>query len=181
MGATDFRLTSRGVSVRRAFDTAVEAAEYEDGHDSYNGTLSTTEYYGDLTDKFKKSGKSMNAFIDEFLENCPKYHCYSICIESPELDKGKIKSKVDHIVSPGTKKWILKYVVHCLREDKVVGSFLTKGEAVNKARKYTEETRLSTSIEMTKVLEKGNTTVARVSYKGKDKQGKWMFFGMASN
>ena len=180
MGATDFRLTSRGVSVREAFQDAVEAAEHEHGHDSYNGTISTTQYYGDLTDKFKKSGKSINSFIDEFLESCSKYHCYSICIESPEIDKGKIKSKVDHVVSPGTKKWILKYVVHCLREDKVVGSFLTKGCAVDKARKFTEETRLPTSIEMTKVLEKGNTTVARVSYKGKDKLGKWVFFGMAS-
>jgi len=181
MGATDFRLTFRGMSVGRAFQDAVEAAEHEHGHDSYNGTISTTEYYGDLTDRFKKSGKSINAFVDEFLENCPKYHCYSICIESPEIDKGRTKSKVEHIVTRGTKKWVLKYVVHCLREDKIVASCLTKGEAVNKARKFTEETRLPTSIEMTKVLEKGNTTVARVSYKGKDKQGKWIFFGVASN
>lgn len=180
MGATDFRLTSRGISATQAFNTAVQEAIDEEGNNPYNGTISTTEYYGDLTDKFKKSGKSINAFIDEFLESCYKHHCYSICIESPEIDKGKIKSKVDHIVTPGTKKWVLKYVVHCLREDRIVASCLTKGEAVGKARKFTEETRLPTSIEMTKVLEKGNTTVARVSYKGKDKQGKWVFFGIAS-
>jgi hypothetical protein len=182
MGATDFRLTSRGVSVREAFQDAVEAAEFENGHDSYNGTISTTEYYGDLTDKFKKSGKSINSFIDEFLESCSKHHCYSICIESPEIDKGKIKSKVEHIVSPGTKKWILKYVVIDLRDDeKVVKSCLTKGEAVKAAREHTEKTTRTTVIEMQKVLEKGSNIVAKVTYKGKRKQGVWVLFGVAAD
>lgn len=180
MGGVNFRLTMSGFSVRQAFDTAVEEAIDEEGNNPYNGTISTTDYQGDLTEKFKKSGKSLNEFINEFLHLCNKRECYSICISSPEKDGGKTKTKVEHIVTPGTKKWVLKYVVYCFREDKNVGSYDTKGAAVDAARKYTEKTMFPTTIEMQKKLEKGTTEVARVTYKGKDKEGKWVFFGTAS-
>lgn len=42
MGATTFYETSFGKDVHDAYRNAVEEALYERGHDSYNGTISTT-------------------------------------------------------------------------------------------------------------------------------------------
>ena len=42
MGACDFTAVGRGSNASKAYQSAVEEAEYEDGHDPYNGTISTT-------------------------------------------------------------------------------------------------------------------------------------------
>ncbi|MCS5623720.1 MAG: hypothetical protein NZ735_07170, partial [Candidatus Marinimicrobia bacterium] len=55
MGACDFSLIQIGKykTVREAYKDAVQDALYEDGHDPYNGTISTTDtlshpYYGEV-------------------------------------------------------------------------------------------------------------------------------------
>ena len=46
MGAWDFNVTKIAKTPKVAYNEAVEGAEYEHGHDGYNGTISTTaEYY----------------------------------------------------------------------------------------------------------------------------------------
>ena len=64
----------------------------------------------------------------------------------------------------------------------VVGLYATKGDAVKAARAHTERTQESTSIDVVKVLEKGNTKVAKVTYKksSTERDGRWIFFGWAS-
>lgn len=42
MGATNFMAFGKGKTAREAFDALVAEAEYEHGHDPYNGTISTT-------------------------------------------------------------------------------------------------------------------------------------------
>jgi hypothetical protein len=182
MGATTFQFKQKGCTFLEAYDNAVEDAIHEHGDNNYNGTISTTRSVIDVTKEFKASGKTIQQYIDSVIEDIPKWDmARAICIEEPKDDKGKIKSKVDHIVTPGTKKWILKYVVIDLRDDeKVIKSCLTKGEAVKVAREHTEKTTHTTVIEMQKVLEKANNIVAKVTYKGKRKQGVWVLFGVAA-
>ena len=183
MGGTTFQFKQRGYTLLEAYDSAVKDAIDEYGNDIYNGTISTTRGVRDVTKEFKASGKTIQQYIDSVIEDIPKWDAArAICIEAPTDDVGKVKSKVDHIVTPGTKKWVLKYVVIDLRDDeKVVKSCLTKGEAVEKAREYTEKTTHTTVIEMQKVLEKGSNIVAKVTYKGKRKQGLWVLFGVAAD
>ena len=183
MGACSFTTSAYGKSMSEAYNNAVSDAVSEYGSDSYNGTISTTNGVRDVTADYKRSGKDIRTFIENNIDNFNKWGaCGGICVEEPITNKGKIKSKVEHIVSKGTKKWVLKYVVEDAYNDKLVGSFKTKTDAVKKAREYTEKTQYRTSIYMRKELESGTSQVARVEYKRADneKKGKYIFFGWAA-
>ena len=181
MGACSFTTSAYGKSMSEAYNNAVEDATHEYGNDAYNGTISTTRGCRDVTAEYKRSGKSINQYINDNIDNFNKWGaCGGICVEEPITNKGKIKSQVEHIVEKGTKKWVLKYVVYDY--DNQVGSYNTKGDAVKSARAYTERTQKRTTISMEKKLEKGNSQVARVTYKQatNEKKGKYIFFGWAA-
>mgnify|MGYP006269629451 CR=1 FL=1 len=182
MGAEFFKDTYRGKTLQDAYNSAVADAIFEHGNDPYSGTIATTTGFivADKTKEYKASGKSLSDYIDTWVDNGEKRRCYAICIEEPKVNSSKIKSKVEHFVEKGTKKWILKYTVSDY--DTVIGNYNTKGDAIKAARLYTEKNLRTTTINMTKVLEKGNTRVARVEYKRSvnEKDGKWVLFGWAA-
>jgi len=181
MGATDFRTTKRGCNMTEAYKRAVEEARDEYGNDSYNGTISTTRGVIDKTSMFKSSKLSINEFITKHIDSCQKWgSAWGVCIEEPIQNKSKIKSKVTNIVSKGTKKWELVYDV-IIRGD-VVKSFSSKTDAVKYGRDWVEKNRGRASIEMRKKLVNGNTRVAEIEYKtdGKEKEGRYVFFGLAA-
>lgn len=183
MGACSFTTSNYGKSISEAYKNAVDDAVCEYGRDAYNGTISTTQGCKDVTAEFKRSGKSLNQFINDNIDNCQKWGAaWGICVEEPITNKGKIKSQVEHIVTKGTKKWVLKYAVECYNSDRILGKYKTKGEAVKSARKYTEDTQNTTKIYMVKELEKGTNDVAKVVYKKatNEKRGKYIFFGWAA-
>ena len=185
MGACQFKTRSTGKTVEEAYRRACEIAEDEYGHqDGYNGTISTTHSFRDETETYKKSKfNDVSAYIRDRFDShaMNKRDCSAICVVPPVGNKNKTKSQVEHIVTPGTKKWVLKYMVYdnC---DHYVSSHLTKGDAVKKAREYTERTQTPTTIHMEKTLEKGNRTVARITYKKAptERDGEWIFFGYAA-
>lgn len=181
MGASWFQESYTGLSAKEAYKSACELAEDEHGNDSYNGTISTTHTFEDLTTQYKRSGKSLDAYLDMQMDKMHKRDCAAICLQEPIPNKNKTKSQVEHIVTPGTKKWVLRYVVYN-SEDQMIASCVTKGEAVKKAREYTEKTQTPTNICMEKTLEKGNRTVARITYKKSttERKGQWVFFGWAA-
>jgi hypothetical protein len=182
MGASWFRTTYEGKSLRDAYNTAVEEAEEYHGHqEGYNGTISTTHTLDDLTAKYKASKKKIEDFINDQVERMNKRDCAAICLQEPVENKNKTKSQVEHIVTPGTKKWVLKYVVYN-SEDQMIASCDTKGEAVTKGRAYTEKHQRSTHVCMEKSLEKGNRAVAKITYKKSttERAGRWVFFGWAA-
>jgi hypothetical protein len=180
MGACSFENYGRGKSAQDVFSRLQERAEREYGDDIYNGTISTVPGFRDITSEWKNSKKDLNRFISERLDDARKYDCFCICTNPPVENKNKTKSQVEHIVTPGTKKWVLKYVVYT--HDNQLGSYNTKGDAVKAARAHTEKTQQSTTITMEKKLEKGNSTVARITYKKSttEKDGQWVFFGYAA-
>lgn len=51
MGACDFTAVGRGPNAEKAYRNAVEEAEYEHGHDGYNGTISTSRGFYEITGK----------------------------------------------------------------------------------------------------------------------------------
>jgi hypothetical protein len=180
MGVCQFENRGRGKSAQDVFTRLVENAEREYGDDPYNGTISTVSGFRDITEEYKRSKKDIQRFINDKFENANKRDCFAICIHPPVDNKNKTKSQVEHIVTPGTKKWVLKYVVYTF--DNQLGSYNTKGDAVKAARAHTEKTFKSTSIVMEKKLEKGSNQVAKISYKKSttEKDGEWIFFGYAA-
>ena len=183
MGAQQFFVTSRGKSAKEAYDRAVEAADDEYGHqEGYSGAINATPGFSDATAKWEASGLSMHNFIQERLDKLTKFQgAECICIKKPRTNTNKIKSQVEHVTAPGTKKWVLKYVA--LGHSKgIIGSYRTKGEAVAAARKYTEQSGNSTYVEMRKELEKGSPLTAKITYKksSNEQEGEWEFYGWAS-
>jgi hypothetical protein len=183
MGATQFKERGSGKTAAEAYRIACDRAEDEYGHqDGYNGTISTTSGFRDETEAYGKSKfDDVSAYIRNRFDGMNKYDCSAICVLKPIANKNKTKSQVEHIVTPGTKKWILKYFVYS-GHDHFIGAYLTKGEAVTKARAHTEKTTESTYITMEKVLDKGNKTVAKITYKKatNERDGEWIFFGYAA-
>jgi hypothetical protein len=180
MGACQFQNSGRGKSAKQVFTRLQDAAQREYGDDHYNGTISTVPGFRDITDEWKRSNKDLNRFIDEKLDDANKYDCFCICTNPPVENKNKTKSQVEHIVTPGTKKWVLRYVVRY--HDHFIGAWPTKGDAVKDARRYTEANQVPTTISMEKYLEKGTSTVAKITYKPSttEKDGHYVFFGYAA-
>ena len=181
MGAQSFITRQRGVDPRHAYTLAVETAISENGHDPYNGTISTTYGFTDVTKKFYQSKKDKREFIHEMLENAPKGACYVLEEEAPVNNNNKVKSVVEHNVIKGTSKWELRYIVYDnqAQELKVCK---TKTEAVGIARNYAETRKVNTRIVMAKVLVNQNPVVAQVKYKKstQERDGLYTLFGMAS-
>ena len=185
MGACQFKVRSTGKTVEEAYRRACEIAEDECGHqDGYNGTISTTHSFRDETEAYGKSKfNDTYAYIRNRFDghSMNKRDCSAICVLKPVGNKNKTQSQVEHIVTPGTKKWILKY---CVYENStlLISSHLTKGDAVKSARAYTEKRQVPTFIAMEKVLEKGGSMVAKITYKKAptERDGEWIFFGYAA-
>jgi hypothetical protein len=180
MGATDFFVKSQGENIREAYTNAVQDAIDEYGNDIYNGTISTTHDFRDVTNLFEKSGKSVVFFIEEQQEKMQKRDCFAICTKKPVSNENKIKTQVQHVVEKGTKKWLTKYVVYEFSVP--LGYYNLKADAVNAARKHTEKTKNRTIVRLQKHLEKGSNEVAIVKYKESSKEslGTWIFFGFAA-
>jgi hypothetical protein len=183
MGANWFATQSRGKDVRNAYDRAVGEAEYEHGHqEGYSGEINSSAGYRDVTKEYKASGKSIRHFMDQQMNKLTKHQeAQAICIQEPRGNDNKIKTQVEHVVTPGTKKWVLTYIVYC--GDSRIASALTKGDAVKRARDYSEKHQCSTLIKMERRLEKdAHALVDKVTYKksSTEKDGEWIFFGWAS-
>jgi hypothetical protein len=183
MGATWFEERGSGSSLGETYDRLKDLAEDEHGHDSYNGTISTTYGVTDLTVNFKNSKMKLDDYIQSQVQRLNKRECAAICIEEPKANTNKTKSQVEHIVTPGTKKWILKYEVeHYYGDSGVIASCPQKGDAVKMARAYTERTQIPTSVIMRKLLIGPKPTVAKITYKKStsERPGRWVFFGWAA-
>ena len=182
MGAEAFITRQRGMNASEAYTHAVEAAESEHGRDAYNGTISTTTSFRDVTTDFRKSKKERRQFIDDILDNAGKRDCYVIEEQAPVKNNNKIKSVVEHTVVKGTSKWELKYNVYTGWEDRQLKSFKTKTDAVKYAREYTEKTQHTTFVRMEKILINQNANVACIKYKKSttEQEGQYVFFGMAA-
>jgi len=183
MGASWFSTYSKGKSVQAAYNNAVEDANHEYGHqEGYSGEINSSAGYRDVTKEYKASGKSMAEFIKQSMDRLTKHQgAQAICIEEPRGNDNKIKTQVEHIVTPGTKKWVLTYIVYC--GESRIASALTKGDAVKRARDYSEKHQCTTVIKMERRLEKdAHALVAKVTYKksSTEKDGRWVFFGWAS-
>lgn len=187
MGATQFKTRYGGKTAEDAYKRACEEAEYEYGtQDGYNGTISTTNGFRDETELYKRSKfNDVHAYIRDRFDshNMNKRDCSAICVVPPVVNKNKTKSQVEHIVTPGTKKWILKYEVEEYYGDgRVIASCPQKGDAVKMARAYTEKTGNTTAVIMRKVLVGPKPTVAKITYKKatNERDGEWIFFGYAA-
>lgn len=185
MGATFFYETGRGFSMKEAYSYLVEDAISEHGHDRYNGTISTTGGFIDKTAQYKehvKKGGNLDSFMRLAEEGSSKFSgCWGIELSPAVENNLKIKTQVEHVVVPGTKRWELIYQVMDSSGTVIAGA-ATKGEAVDLARSFTEKSKTPTQVIMTKALVSCSPLVAKITYKKdpKMKPGTYAFMGWAS-
>ena len=182
MGADSFITRSIGMNASEAYTSAIRQAELDYGNDAYNGTISTTNRFTDVTKRFRESKKNRREFIDDMLYNAGKRDCFVIEEQAPIKNNNKIKSVVEHTVVKGTSKWELRYNVYTGWEDKQLKSFKTKGDAVKYAREHTEKTQSTTFVRMEKILGNQDANVACIKYKSstQEREGTYIVFGMAA-
>lgn len=66
MGASDFLTYGRGKTIKEAFRTAVEEAQYEHGHDGYTGTIAEKGSYLEVT---VPKGLSPESFAQQLIDD----------------------------------------------------------------------------------------------------------------
>jgi hypothetical protein len=183
MGATTFSVKERGTSMRDAYSSAVADAREEYGSDAYNGTISTTNGVTDKTSAFKASGKSLNEFINDNIDNAQKWgNCFGVCIKEPKANTNKVKSQVTNQPFKGTRKWELVYVVTEGFDCNEIGVKDNKADAIKIAREYTEKHQKRTRVHIERRLKGSNAQVAEITYKSStnESEGEYVFFGWAA-
>ena len=181
MGAVDFQTsTIRAMSMGEAYREAVREAEYENGHDPYNGTISTTTGCKDVTIMFNKSGKSLREFVEANIDNIGKWNCWGICLKEPD-HTFKQKVVVENEVQKGTRKWETFYVVYeMFGEQREVGRKLTKTDALNLAKQYVERHGQNCLIRVEKHTTPSSiVAVVKPASVKKEVRGEYVFFGLA--
>jgi len=183
MGSSWFQTQSKGKTVQQAYNKAVDRADDEYGHqEGYSGQINSTSGCRDVTKEFIASKKSIEQYMNEAADRLTKHQgAQAICIQEPIENKNKTKSQVEHIVTPGTKKWVLTYIVY--GGESRIASAVTKGDAVKRARAYSEKNQCTTTIKMERCLNNAShALVAKVTYKPSttERDGRWVFFGWAS-
>ena len=63
MGASTFQCLASGDSLQDAYQNAVQSALYSHGHESYNGTISTTEGVVDRSDRLADLAGARTALL----------------------------------------------------------------------------------------------------------------------
>lgn len=181
MGSNTFYERLRAPNIKEAYNNAVENAIDEWGNDPYNGTISTTNDFVDVTTKFKNSGKKLNEFIESAEDVMDKRDCWGICTQEPKSNSNKIKSQVEIIPQVGKCVWETRYEVR--GEGTLIGSHILQAGAIKIARDYTERTKINSSITRVKVLKEGNKDVGSITYKpSKDERpGEYVLFGWAAD
>lgn len=76
-GAESFINVAYGDSAQECFDELVQEAQYEYGHDPYNGTISTQQGYNVLKMHFN-SRKEAECYADMNIDSVQKYHCEAV-------------------------------------------------------------------------------------------------------
>ena len=66
MGAVDFQVTAIGKTAKEAYESACEQACYSEGHNPYNGTISTTAA-GGFIEFHRPKGATIKKFVHKHL------------------------------------------------------------------------------------------------------------------
>ncbi len=185
MGGMRITVTARGWSMGEAFNNAVEEAREEHGNDIYNGTISTASGFTDQDQKARREKLNAWDYKETHEDDMSKHEGFvGLTLQEPVVNNNKIKSQVEVVRAKGTQKWVLKYhVTEKWRSGRLLHSCDSQGEAVKKARDYSERHKTDTQVTMVRVLaDYGSNQVANITYKPskKERPGEYLFFGVAS-
>ena len=193
MGATSFMVTQSGETLQQAYRQAVENALYFNGHDDYNGTISTTSGVKEFKWTKSKEFPTVESYADHLIMNrsVEKWgSAGAILIKSENKTVENFETKVVKVekITP-TKKaktWESVYVVK-VKNGEVISRHKSKTDAIKKATEQVKKHSLEVIIEQQKVLKQGTNielTLKPVTKTEKKKEKKtvntYLLFGWAA-
>lgn len=158
-----------------------EANEYSGHQEGYSGDLNTCDFTKDLTYKLKTM--SVRELIDYIENNCPKREAWGFCTKPGKENNNKTKTQVENTPQKGTRKWKTVYEAIDRWSGHTAVTADSQTECIKKARAYVEKNpKVTLVVQINKVLEKGNTVCAKISYKKSKTEslGEYYFVGLAS-
>lgn len=165
MGSRPFIMYQKAESAQEAFDALVSEAQFEHGHDRYNGSISTCSLRGRPVKEFDKYSPENRRIARELAEA----DSYGSKWEAKYIDLGVCGYELIEIkreTRPFSAKYRLMYVVY--NEDfKAVDSDPVKGSAETKAMKYALKHNCSCRIVKEYKKMEGNNCVCTVDVKRK--------------
>jgi len=95
MGACNFDYKTIGkFTPREAYNDLVEDAEYEDGHDAYNGTISTTDGFSTPRGDVPRFGtKAFQKWEEKQLDKMDKRDCLCVELKGAVLKRYKDRTR----------------------------------------------------------------------------------------
>lgn len=85
MGACSFYQSAYGKDLQDAYKNAVDEARYEHGHDSYNGTISTTDLIGLDSSAPRYGTKAFSKYLNKRLDTMDKWSCLAVEVTGKAL------------------------------------------------------------------------------------------------
>jgi hypothetical protein len=107
MGACNYEVIKHGKDLKDAFKNAVEDALYYHGHDSYNGTISTTSLVGIDTDAPKFGTKTFYKYISKQYDTMNKWDCFAVELKGKALKEYRKQNRLE-------RKKIKVYFFYCM-------------------------------------------------------------------
>ena len=167
MGSRAFKKMALGENASKVYDELVRDAIEEYGEDRYNGTISTTSFYG-ISKKYDKpteaNKKKAYAFIEkEIDEVVDKRDCYCVDLGIDHYEVVTIKKEINKPkITPMFKKmFVVHYWKYDMEKEK---SFSSKREAESFAfEKKMGNPDYPVSITQDYVLVKGDNTVSVIN------------------
>ena len=103
MGATTFGdlTVGRYKNASDAYNSLVEEAQHEYGHDPYNGTISTTDGFKTVNDNPRYGTQSFSKWEDKMFDNMDKYDC--LCVEITGAVLKRLKERNGYKGNKGIK------------------------------------------------------------------------------
>lgn len=174
MGATTYTITAQGNNVREVFNELVEEALHMYGHDSYNGTISTTTLSNKLNlPKEVQNAKNKKKAMNKFLMNDGDFGFVSKW-ETRYVNLGPVhyESYVPQWVADAHKPKIEKGVktekkFSVVRSQNIVATRSQAGnefQTITEAKKYAKEQALKTGEDFTIMQHRSNGRIFQVGH-----------------
>tara|TARA_B100000767_G_scaffold88755_1_gene85254 strand:- start:74 stop:604 length:531 start_codon:yes stop_codon:yes gene_type:complete len=168
MGAIEKQATIKGKDLRTAFKNLQDCDREDYGCNVYSGGWNNAQGAVEVSRK---------EYQDYLVNGVTKHEpAVAFCITKPIGNNMKTKTSVTNYPAKGTRKWVTKYQVNHPQWGNVLVSENKQADAIKKARELVEKNPdWILKVQITKVLESGETKVAIVNYKksSTERDGVW--------
>lgn len=191
MGSANFETYATGRTPKEAFNSAVEQALYEHGHEGYTGTIAEKENFTIITPPSSWKGREMEyaeLLLEEEDERISNKWGPAGCIHvfsEPLKEEVAYSTTTRKYKQEGTRKWETFFEVHGM-DGRQFDILKSQTQAEASAKSFAKQYNVPCTVEITKKLVNGHSRIITVHPKTKEvvtpsAMHTYLFFGYASS